>query len=412
MHAITRSDHDRHQMLLFDVDGVLTDGTILVHADGSESKHFNIRDGAGIVWAQRAGLAVGLLSARIAEATADSRGAARHLHRRAGARRQACRLRADPGGREPDRRRRSAIWGMTCRTCPCCAAPDFPPPRQTRRRKCGPPCSGSVRAAAATARCGNASSTSCARRASGATAVADFLGFVMATSGALLLVGLVALLLGLAAGKAWERYKLQDGVWIDRRRARESPHYMLGLNFLVANQIDQAIDELTKAAQGGRRSARDPPDPRQSVSREGPGRARHPGAPGAAPAPEPAQARTRQRPALPRPRLSSGGFVDRAIEAFNEVLKLDPENRYALVEPREALRGSAPVDRGLRRRGRSWRRWRRAARAEPSRRSTTRCSRFSNTNSVRLPSVAAICARPRGGSKRRSTVTPVTCRRI
>ena len=55
---------------------------------------------------------------------------------------------------------------------------------------------------------------------------------------------LVALLLGLAIGKAWERYKLQDGRWIDRRRARESPHYMLGLNFLVANQIDPAIDEL------------------------------------------------------------------------------------------------------------------------------------------------------------------------
>src|SRR4051812_44715224 len=58
------------KLLLFDVDGVLTDGTILVHADGSESKQFNIRDGAGMVWAQRAGLAIGLLSARTADATA------------------------------------------------------------------------------------------------------------------------------------------------------------------------------------------------------------------------------------------------------------------------------------------------------------------------------------------------------
>ena len=64
----------------------------------------------------------------------------------------------------------------------------------------------------------------------------------------LLLAALVALLVGLAVGKAWERYKLHDGHWIDRRRARESPHYMLGLNFLVANQIDPAIDELTRAA--------------------------------------------------------------------------------------------------------------------------------------------------------------------
>jgi 3-deoxy-D-manno-octulosonate 8-phosphate phosphatase (KDO 8-P phosphatase) len=58
------------KLLLFDVDGVLTDGTILVHADGTESKQFNIRDGAGMVWAQRAGLTIGLLSARTADATA------------------------------------------------------------------------------------------------------------------------------------------------------------------------------------------------------------------------------------------------------------------------------------------------------------------------------------------------------
>ena len=54
----------RVRLLLFDVDGVLTDGTVVMHADGSESKGFHIRDGAAIVWAQRAGLAVGLLSAR------------------------------------------------------------------------------------------------------------------------------------------------------------------------------------------------------------------------------------------------------------------------------------------------------------------------------------------------------------
>jgi 3-deoxy-D-manno-octulosonate 8-phosphate phosphatase (KDO 8-P phosphatase) len=40
-----------------------------MHADGSESKGFHIRDGAAIVWAQRAGLAVGLLSARSSGAT-------------------------------------------------------------------------------------------------------------------------------------------------------------------------------------------------------------------------------------------------------------------------------------------------------------------------------------------------------
>jgi 3-deoxy-D-manno-octulosonate 8-phosphate phosphatase (KDO 8-P phosphatase) len=59
------------RLLLFDVDGVLTDGVVHIHADGSESKSFHIRDGAGLVWAQRAGLQVGLLSARSSQATAQ-----------------------------------------------------------------------------------------------------------------------------------------------------------------------------------------------------------------------------------------------------------------------------------------------------------------------------------------------------
>jgi 3-deoxy-D-manno-octulosonate 8-phosphate phosphatase (KDO 8-P phosphatase) len=57
------------KLLLFDVDGVLTDGKILLHADGSESKQFDIKDGTGMIWAQRAGLTVGLLSARTSAAT-------------------------------------------------------------------------------------------------------------------------------------------------------------------------------------------------------------------------------------------------------------------------------------------------------------------------------------------------------
>lgn len=59
----------RIRLLLFDVDGVLTDGVVILHADGTESKGFHIRDGAAIVWAQRAGLHVGLLSSRASGAT-------------------------------------------------------------------------------------------------------------------------------------------------------------------------------------------------------------------------------------------------------------------------------------------------------------------------------------------------------
>ena len=59
------------KLLLFDVDGVLTDGKILMHPDGTESKQFDIKDGTGLVWAQRAGLKVGVLSARSSAATAQ-----------------------------------------------------------------------------------------------------------------------------------------------------------------------------------------------------------------------------------------------------------------------------------------------------------------------------------------------------
>jgi len=59
----------RVRLVLFDVDGVLTDCTVAIAADGNETKMFSIRDGAAIVWAQRAGLEVGLLSGRPSDAT-------------------------------------------------------------------------------------------------------------------------------------------------------------------------------------------------------------------------------------------------------------------------------------------------------------------------------------------------------
>ena len=141
---------------------------------------------------------------------------------------------------------------------------------------------------------------------------------------------LLALLAGLAVGKAWERYKLQDGRWIDRRRARESPHYMLGLNFLVANQIDPAIEELSTAAE----AAGDPLEIHLILGNL----YREKGQVG--------RAIQEHQKLLQRPHLRKlehanvllclgldykhGGFVDRALEAFSEVLRLDPQNRYAM----------------------------------------------------------------------------------
>jgi lipopolysaccharide biosynthesis regulator YciM len=142
---------------------------------------------------------------------------------------------------------------------------------------------------------------------------------------------LLALLAGLAAGKAWERYKLRDGRWIDRRRARESPHYMLGLNFLVADQIDPAIEELNKAAE----AAGDALEIHLILGNL----YREKGQVG--------RAIQEHQALLQRPNLrklehanvllclgldyKAGGFVDRALEAFTEVLRLDPGNAYALA---------------------------------------------------------------------------------
>ena len=59
----------RLRLLLFDVDGVLTDGSVSIGDDGSESKAFYIRDGAAIVWARREGVKIGWLSGRPSGAT-------------------------------------------------------------------------------------------------------------------------------------------------------------------------------------------------------------------------------------------------------------------------------------------------------------------------------------------------------
>lgn len=59
----------RVRLLLLDVDGVLTDGGLTIHADGSESKTFHVRDGHGIKLLQRAGIEVGILSGRRSAST-------------------------------------------------------------------------------------------------------------------------------------------------------------------------------------------------------------------------------------------------------------------------------------------------------------------------------------------------------
>ncbi len=147
-----------------------------------------------------------------------------------------------------------------------------------------------------------------------------------------LLVGLLALLAGLAIGKAWERYKLRDGQWIDRRKARESPHFIVGLDLVVANQIDLAVDELSRAAWLDEDALEIHLVLGNLYREKG----------------QVGRAINIHQNLLQRPKLKPlehayillclgldfrrGGFVDRAYEAFKEVLRLDPKNRHALVQ--------------------------------------------------------------------------------
>jgi len=62
-------DWSRVRLLAMDVDGVLTDGTVLILSAGGEGKSFSILDGHGLRLLERAGVATAWISGRASEAT-------------------------------------------------------------------------------------------------------------------------------------------------------------------------------------------------------------------------------------------------------------------------------------------------------------------------------------------------------
>lgn len=52
------------KMLAMDLDGVLTDGRIIVDSNGVETKNFDVQDGFGIVFLRKCGILTAILSAR------------------------------------------------------------------------------------------------------------------------------------------------------------------------------------------------------------------------------------------------------------------------------------------------------------------------------------------------------------
>ena len=52
------------KLLILDVDGVMTDGSIVLDNEGNEFKRFHVRDGHGIKMIQRAGIKVAIITGR------------------------------------------------------------------------------------------------------------------------------------------------------------------------------------------------------------------------------------------------------------------------------------------------------------------------------------------------------------
>ena len=52
------------RLAIFDVDGVMTDGTLFIGAQGEAFKAFNILDGHGVKMLQSAGMAAAIISGR------------------------------------------------------------------------------------------------------------------------------------------------------------------------------------------------------------------------------------------------------------------------------------------------------------------------------------------------------------
>jgi 3-deoxy-D-manno-octulosonate 8-phosphate phosphatase (KDO 8-P phosphatase) len=69
MTAAKKADLTTIKMLVLDVDGVLTEGSLVLHDDGTESKVFNTLDGHGLRMWRQAGLKVAFLSGRPSEPT-------------------------------------------------------------------------------------------------------------------------------------------------------------------------------------------------------------------------------------------------------------------------------------------------------------------------------------------------------
>lgn len=61
---ILKKKAEKVRFLLLDVDGILTDGRIIIDSNGNELKAFHVHDGHGIYLLKSAGINIGIISGR------------------------------------------------------------------------------------------------------------------------------------------------------------------------------------------------------------------------------------------------------------------------------------------------------------------------------------------------------------
>src|SRR6476619_5451037 len=68
MADVSPDTFDRIELLLLDVDGVLTDGRIIYSDQGDEIKAFHVRAGSGLTYWRQSGKRLAILSCRVSHA--------------------------------------------------------------------------------------------------------------------------------------------------------------------------------------------------------------------------------------------------------------------------------------------------------------------------------------------------------
>src|SRR5476649_450061 len=67
---ILKNKLEKVKVLIVDVDGVLTDGGIIIDSNGVETKRFNVQDGLGLILWKKAGFKSAIISARLSDVVA------------------------------------------------------------------------------------------------------------------------------------------------------------------------------------------------------------------------------------------------------------------------------------------------------------------------------------------------------